>query len=173
MAEVLGFEAFFQREYPGLVRALYLLTADLPEAEDLAQETMARVYEKWDRVGRMDSPGGYVYRVAVNLNRQRLRHLAVRARRLLATAVGPDDAPTPDTQKLAGAIGVNAFDLRAGRRPGRISSLSEDRFLISSWMTKLVHNPPDHPHQQERVDQVEQAPFHLGGIGEAHGSSAP
>jgi len=42
----LGFEEFFQAENQGLVRALYLLTADLGEAEELAQETMARVYER-------------------------------------------------------------------------------------------------------------------------------
>jgi RNA polymerase sigma factor (sigma-70 family) len=29
-------------------------------------------------------PGGYVYRTAVNLNRKRLRHLAIRARKLLS-----------------------------------------------------------------------------------------
>lgn len=61
----LAFEEFFQAEYPGLARALFLLTADLGEAEELAQEAMARVCERWDRVQTMDSPGGYVYRVAV------------------------------------------------------------------------------------------------------------
>jgi RNA polymerase sigma factor (sigma-70 family) len=87
VVESLGFEEFFKAEYRGLVRALYLLTADLGEAEELAQEAMARVYERWDRVQTMESPGGYVYRVASNLNRHRLRHLAVRARRLLATSL--------------------------------------------------------------------------------------
>ena len=37
VAEALGFEAFFQAQYPGLVRALYLLTGDQDEAEELAQ----------------------------------------------------------------------------------------------------------------------------------------
>lgn len=84
--EGLEFAKFFDEEYRGLVRALYLLTADEREAEELAQETMARIYERWNRVRRMESPGGYAYRMAVNLNRQRLRHLGVRARRLLALA---------------------------------------------------------------------------------------
>jgi len=87
----LEFEEFFSAEYPGLVRGLWLLTADLAESEELAQEAMARAYERWDRIGRMDSPGGYVYRTAVNLNRKRLRHLAVRARRLVTTL--PRDDP--------------------------------------------------------------------------------
>jgi DNA-directed RNA polymerase specialized sigma24 family protein len=100
VAEALGFEAFFQAEYPGLVRALYLLTGDQDEAEDLAQATMARVYERWDRVRVMDSPAGYVYRAAVNLHRQRLRHLAVRARRLLAMA-----AQAASTQPAGPGVG--------------------------------------------------------------------
>lgn len=78
------FTEFFRAEYPGLVRAFYLLTADQAEAEELAQEAMARSYERWDRVGAMQSPAGYLYRIGVNLNRHRLRHLAVQARRLLA-----------------------------------------------------------------------------------------
>ena len=89
-------EAFFQAEYPRLVRAPYLLTGDQDDAEELAEATMvARVYERWDWVQVMDSPAGYVYRAAVNLHRQRRRHLAVRARRLLAMAVHAESTPSP------------------------------------------------------------------------------
>jgi RNA polymerase sigma factor (sigma-70 family) len=80
----LEFAEFFRAEYPDLVRGVFLLTADREEAEELAQEAMARAYARWDRVARMESPGGYVYRTAVNLNRKRLRHLAIRARKLLS-----------------------------------------------------------------------------------------
>jgi RNA polymerase sigma factor (sigma-70 family) len=82
----LTFEEFFRTEYPRLRGAMYLITGRSEEAEELAQEAMARVFERWDRIGSLESPGGYVYRTALNLNRQRLRHLAVRARRLLALA---------------------------------------------------------------------------------------
>jgi RNA polymerase sigma factor (sigma-70 family) len=44
---------------------------------------MVRVCERWDRVQGMESPVGYLYRTAFNLNRKRLRRLAVQARRLL------------------------------------------------------------------------------------------
>src|SRR6478672_5092296 len=92
------FEEFFRAEYPSLVRSLYLLTADLGEAEELAQEAMAKVFERWGRVRAMGSPGGYVYRTAVNLNRKRLRHLAVRARRLLAVSREPAGDPAFETR---------------------------------------------------------------------------
>jgi RNA polymerase sigma factor (sigma-70 family) len=79
----LSFEEFFEAEYPTLARALLLLTGDPAEAEDLAQEAFARVFERWDRVREMQSAVGYVYRTALNLNRKRLRHLRVRAAQAL------------------------------------------------------------------------------------------
>ncbi len=122
VVEALGFEEFFRDEHRGLVRALYLLTADQAEAEELAQETMARVYERWDRVSRMESPGGYAYRLALNLNRHRLRHLAVRARRLLAITVHPDFEQPPEVRReLAEAIA----SLPRGQR---------EAFMLVEWL---------------------------------------
>ena len=124
VAEALGFEAFFQAEYPGLVRAMYLLTGDQGEAEELAQATMARVYERWDRVRVMESPAGYVYRAAVNLHRKRLRHLAVRARRLLVMTVHAESAQPPgpgDRLELADAIA----SLPTGQRQA---------FMLVEWL---------------------------------------
>ena len=79
------FESFFRAEYRSLCQALVLLVGDALEAEELAQETMTRVLERWDRVGAMDSPAGYAYRTALNLQRKRIRRLAVRAKRWLAS----------------------------------------------------------------------------------------
>src|SRR5215831_10524331 len=83
--EAPSFRWFFEAEYVRLCEALYLLTGDAYEAEDLAQEAMTRALERWERVGTMDSPTGYVYRTALNLNRKRIRRLVVAARRALAS----------------------------------------------------------------------------------------
>ena len=90
----IAFGIFFDGEYPQLCRALVLLVGDAFEAEELAQEAMTRVLERWDRVREMDSPTGYVYRTALNLQRKRIRRLAVRARRVFA------DVPTDDPGEL-------------------------------------------------------------------------
>jgi RNA polymerase sigma factor (sigma-70 family) len=90
VAEAAAFEEFFLAEHERLFQALYLLTGDVQEADDLAQEALLRAYERWDRVGSMDSPAGYVYRTAMNLHRSRLRALVVRAHRVFA-AVPADD----------------------------------------------------------------------------------
>lgn len=87
-----AFAEFFRAVYPRLARGLLLLTGDPGEAEELAQEALARAFERWDRVGGMESPEGYVYRTALNLNRKRLRGLAVRARRLLGVGAPADPA---------------------------------------------------------------------------------
>jgi RNA polymerase sigma-70 factor (ECF subfamily) len=89
---VSGFEEFFQAEHVRLARALYLLTGSAAEAEELTQETMVRVYERWDRVRQMDSPQGYLYRTAMNLHRSRLRWLATRARHIVHAEHSPDPA---------------------------------------------------------------------------------
>ncbi|MDP9299978.1 MAG: sigma-70 family RNA polymerase sigma factor [Actinomycetota bacterium] len=91
-----AFESFFRAEYGRLCEALYLLTRDPFEAEELAQETMTRVLERWDRVSRMDSPVGYTYRTALNLNHKRLRRIAVRARKAFAAI------PSEDHSKMVG-----------------------------------------------------------------------
>jgi DNA-directed RNA polymerase specialized sigma24 family protein len=80
-ADASTFEAFFLAQHERLFQALYLLTSDRFEADDLAQEALLRTYERWDRVSAMESPAGYVYRTALNLYRSRLRSLLVRMRR--------------------------------------------------------------------------------------------
>lgn len=109
----LEFTEFFRAEYPDLVRGLFLLTADRGEAEELAQEAMARAYERWDRVAKMESPGGYVYRTAVNLNRKRLRHLALRTVRLFSLGQEHYASPTPEvTTELTAALASLPAKLR-------------------------------------------------------------
>ncbi len=80
----LDFEEFFGEHYGTLAAAMLLMSGDPAEAEDVAQEAMARVFERWSRVRAMDSAAGYLYRTAVNVYRSRLRRLAVRTRHLLA-----------------------------------------------------------------------------------------
>ena len=88
--EASSFGWFFDTHYRSLCEALCLITGDAFEAEELAQEAMTRALERWERIASMDSPAGYVYRTAMNLNRNRIRRVVVRARRSIA------DTPTAD-----------------------------------------------------------------------------
>jgi RNA polymerase sigma-70 factor (ECF subfamily) len=51
-----NFEAFFLSEYPRLKRALFVITTNDGEAEELAQEAFVRMWERWTRVSRMERP---------------------------------------------------------------------------------------------------------------------
>ena len=70
-------DAFCRREWPRLVGALSLYTGDASLAEDLAQETIARVCQHWRRVQGLDAPGAWAHRVAVNLAHSHFRRRRV------------------------------------------------------------------------------------------------
>ena len=93
------FESFFREEYGRLCQGLLLLTGDRSEAEDVAQEAMTKVLERWERVGAMDSPSGYLFRSALNIHRNRIRQLRVRTRRVFAEAPASDHGPSVDAQE--------------------------------------------------------------------------
>lgn len=76
-----AFSEFFAGRYARLVRACLLLTGSTAEGEDLAQEAMARTFERWDRVSTMEDPEGYLYRTALNLHRNAVKRLSMAARR--------------------------------------------------------------------------------------------
>jgi RNA polymerase sigma-70 factor, ECF subfamily len=82
------FDTFFEVEYRRLFEVLYLLTRDRVEAEDLAQEAMARAYERWSRIR---DPTRYVYRTAFNLHRTLRRRLAVAVRKRAELLLPPGD----------------------------------------------------------------------------------
>jgi RNA polymerase sigma-70 factor, ECF subfamily len=90
----LDFVSFFQAEYEPLLRTMYVLCRNLAEAEDLAQEAMARAFERWEKVRAAASPRAYVYAIALNLRRSALRRAALAIRHGQADATIPDD---PDT----------------------------------------------------------------------------
>jgi RNA polymerase sigma factor (sigma-70 family) len=72
-AQGIAFADFFEEGYPRLVRALLPATGDLASAEEAAQEAMTRVFARWGRIGRLESPIGYAYVVAINVLRRRSR----------------------------------------------------------------------------------------------------
>lgn len=81
--------AFCAAEYPDLVRGLSLLVGDGTVAEEIAQEALLRACRNWPKVSRLESPGGWTWRVARNLatSHDRRRRAARRAR----IRLGQDD----------------------------------------------------------------------------------
>ena len=88
-----GFEGWYRAEHGRLVAALAVASGSTEVAQDVASEAFARALERWDRVGAMDSPTGWVRQVAVNLLRRRFRRAAIEER--LRRRDPPRDAVPP------------------------------------------------------------------------------
>ena len=77
-----SFEMFFKQHHGDLFAALWLITRNRHEAEELAQDSFLRLWERWDRVSAMDDPEGYLYRTAMNAFRSRARRAALALRHI-------------------------------------------------------------------------------------------
>jgi RNA polymerase sigma-70 factor (ECF subfamily) len=118
-----SFHAFFTAHYDRLARALFLLSGDAGEAEDLAQEAMVRVYERWSRVAAMSSPQGFLYRTALNLHRSRLRKVVTRRKR-------GSDAPTAPADPADAAVASD----EVARALAALPPGQREAVVLVSWL---------------------------------------
>lgn len=75
------FEDFYQAERSTVLRAVAFALGDVDLGAEVTDEALARAYARWDDVGQMANPTGWVYRVAVNLGYNRTRRKALERRR--------------------------------------------------------------------------------------------
>lgn len=60
------FAGLVASESRGLVAAVTAIVGDRHRAEEVVQEAFERCYRRWGRVSRLDKPGAWVRRVAIN-----------------------------------------------------------------------------------------------------------
>lgn len=94
------FEDFYADEARTLFRRLWLVTGSRSEAEELMQDAFVQVWERWDRVGSMENPTGYLYRTAMNLFRKRYRRALLAVRRTVRVAPPADDFADADDRQV-------------------------------------------------------------------------
>jgi RNA polymerase sigma factor (sigma-70 family) len=86
-----GFEEWYLSQFSRLVSVLIGLGADRQDAADIAAEAFSRALQRWDSVRQLESPSGWVYRVALNLFHRHGRRKALERRALLrSTPVAQD-----------------------------------------------------------------------------------
>jgi RNA polymerase sigma-70 factor, ECF subfamily len=101
----LSFEAFYEETHVRLYTALCLVTGSRHEAEEVMQEAFVRMWERWDTVGRLEEPTGYLYRAAMNIVRSRYRRASLALRRTIGLAPRTDDlAAVEDRVVVARAL---------------------------------------------------------------------
>ncbi|MGV9405033.1 SigE family RNA polymerase sigma factor [Streptomyces sp. NPDC003667] len=95
-----------------LFRTACLLTGDWHLAEDLVQETLAKMYRSWRRVSRAGSPVAYADTVLVRtfLSQRRLRSSTERPSDRLPDAAGPARDAEPRMALLDGLARMTARD---------------------------------------------------------------
>ncbi len=73
------FGDLYHREYPAL-HAVAAALAGRADSEDLVHDTMVKALINWERVRRLDRPGGWCHRILLNCCRNWWRHRQVEAR---------------------------------------------------------------------------------------------
>ncbi|MGW4291723.1 RNA polymerase sigma factor [Micromonospora chersina] len=105
----LPFEQFYRDHVDRIHRALALAVGDPAVAREATDEAMARAYARWDRVRRLDNPGGWVFRVGLNWATSWWRK--VRRERPPAEDRHPAAAAAPDPAGLAARSALELLPL--------------------------------------------------------------
>jgi RNA polymerase sigma-70 factor (ECF subfamily) len=106
-----SFEEFYTGTVGRLLGALFLMTGDLHEAEEVVQEAFARASLHWTRLRDYDLPEAWVRRVAMNLATDRARTLQRQARALLRIGP-PPELPAVSIETLALVQALRTLPLR-------------------------------------------------------------
>jgi RNA polymerase sigma factor (sigma-70 family) len=85
-----SFDAWYDREHDRMIATLLLVTGDLELAAEGVDEACSRALERWERVGAMESPSGWVYRVAFNHASRVARRRSMEARLFRKTTPTPE-----------------------------------------------------------------------------------
>jgi RNA polymerase sigma factor (sigma-70 family) len=83
-------DVLFEELHERLYKALYFITGSSADAEELAQDAFLKLWERWDSIGSIEDPTAWLFRVALNGFRLRVRRARVAARKL------PPGPPPPD-----------------------------------------------------------------------------
>jgi len=85
-----SFEELFLGVHDRLYRALYFITGSSADAEELMQDAFLKLWERWDRLDTIDDPVAYLFRVALNGLRSRVRRAQMAARKIVPAAGARD-----------------------------------------------------------------------------------
>ena len=113
MRRVPDFEEFYDAARPRLLRAVGFTIDDRDLSVEVVDEALSRAYARWAMVARMANPDGWVYRVAMNLARNRFRRVRLERRRPLPVERTADDLQGWSDPAIAAALGQLPVEQRA------------------------------------------------------------
>jgi RNA polymerase sigma factor (sigma-70 family) len=77
-----SFDSFFAEEHERLYKALYFVTGNRQDAEELMQDAFLKLWERWESMGEIEDPTGYLFRIGLNGFRMRRRRAAMSVRKV-------------------------------------------------------------------------------------------
>jgi RNA polymerase sigma factor (sigma-70 family) len=108
-----AFEEFYRSERTTILRAVAFALDDVDLAAEAVDEALARAYERWSEVGTMANRAGWVYRVALNHARNRLRRRRLERRKPPPGGRGAADIEEVADPVIARALAGLPLDLRS------------------------------------------------------------
>ena len=100
-----SFEEFFEETHIRLFGGLCLVTGNRHDAEEIMQDAYLKLWERWDRIGAIEDPTGFLFRTAMNLFRSRYRRAVLAVRRGVTLAHRADDlAAVEDRDEIVRAL---------------------------------------------------------------------
>jgi RNA polymerase sigma-70 factor (ECF subfamily) len=78
-----SFDSFFEEEHERLYKALYFVTGNRQDAEELMQDAFLKLWERWDSIDQLEDPTGYLFRIGLNAFRMRRRRASMSVRKLV------------------------------------------------------------------------------------------
>jgi RNA polymerase sigma-70 factor, ECF subfamily len=143
------FDDFFYKQRRSLLAHAYVLTGNADDAQDLVQEVLLRVWQKWDEVSKLDSPAAWSRTVLNNLVIGRWRRARVEMLHSLRTSPMGELAeyPAPDAAAMDLARELRRLPHKertalllyhvVGLRVSEVASeMGAPEATIRSWLTR-------------------------------------
>lgn len=114
---VLGFDAFYATGWSEVYKAVAVVIRDRDLAREAVDEAMTRAYKSWAKVSAMENPKGWVYRVAVNWAKSRLRRRSTAASLPVPApdSVAEPEVPDPGLVNAVRGLQPNQRDVIVAR----------------------------------------------------------
>jgi RNA polymerase sigma-70 factor (sigma-E family) len=99
-ADADGFDDFYRSSRQRVLGFVFVLTGDLPEAQDAVQEAYVRAWQRWSTISAYDDPEAWTRLVATRIAVSRWRSLRSRARAYVRHGAA-ESTPAPSTDTVA------------------------------------------------------------------------
>lgn len=132
------FEQWYAEVAESLVMAVASSVGDPVVAREATAEALARAYERWEKVGCMESPAGWVHATAVNLCRRSWRRRSIERRAI--EKVGRHDDTVADGAGESATEARLAIDPLVNDLPPRMQQAVRYRYWCSMSEREVAAN---------------------------------